>query len=99
MKHLLLMASLALASPATAQQVVICSAFGDLAENVMKIRQKGAPPAFVLDALLGDDVAINRIVTLMMATAYSKPRYTTERFQARAVADFRSEIETNCLFE
>ena len=98
MKYLLFVSLLAIALPATAQQVVICSLFGDLAENVMKIRQKGASPAFVLKALLGNDEMINKIVVSLMADAYSKPRYTTERFQIRAVVDFRSEVETACLF-
>jgi len=101
MKYISFIASLVFASTAAAQQVEVCSLLGDLAEKIMVIRQGGMPPGLVLSTLVKDDNSetVNQIIVSLVKTAYAQPRYTTEIFQTRSVADFRSDAETTCLFE
>jgi hypothetical protein len=94
MKKLLMTLALGavLAGPAAA-----CEGFGQLAEELMIARQMGVPMSRVMEvaeAGWGDeDVDLLRQMVVM---AYEVPRYATDEYQRRAVADYRNEVELAC---
>lgn len=100
MKTLLILAALSATVPVTANDlapetsIMVCSAFGQLAEVVMEHRQMELPLTEAL-AIAGDNGAARAIVM----DAYVTASFRTLENQERAVREFRNRIETICYLE
>ena len=69
-----------------------CEQYFTLAESIMGARQKGvAMPEMI--KIAGDSALFRALVV----TAYEKGRYSTEKYQTRAVSDFANEVYMMCL--
>lgn len=76
------------------EELASCESIGGLAEDVMRVRQKGTPMSQVMNAI--GELDIGRQLTLM---AYEKHLFYGEEMKAIAIADFRSTIELACYKE
>lgn len=77
------------ASPLTAETDV-CAQAGSLAAKIMEARQVGVPVSAVISIFEDDNM------TAIILAAYQTPRFSSDEYQQRAIADFRNEIEVIC---
>lgn len=76
----------------------LCSSASQLAKSIMTARQNGVPMAQAMEFPDATDNEKARAVAhAMVITAYEKPRFTTQEFITRAVADFESEMYLYCI--
>lgn len=92
MKYLFLTLALTFSMGAQSKEQDVCGAIGELAEGIMKAHQIGVPMSKIVEGG-------NELVEAMAIDAYSRPRYSTERMQNRAVAEFRDAVYLMCIKE
>lgn len=71
---------------------VMCEAAAEIAETIMERRQTGTSMAKMIE--VADD---NELVEQIIIAAYDSPRYSTDRIQQRAAAEFRDEVYLQCV--
>lgn len=74
-----------------------CSAFGNLADTIMRKRQDGATLEAMLTIVRPEDSHAALLVRDIVLAAYARPRYRTEDYKARAVLDFRNDVQLECI--
>lgn len=95
-------AAAALSAPpirAQTETAQLCTIMGDTAEAIMRHRQSGAAMSVLMNALAGADTVdegSRDAGRRMVIMAYEQPRYSTDRNQRRAIADFRNDVEVAC---
>ena len=91
-------AAMMIAAPAIAETPeTTCGMFGDLAYQIMELRQKDAPMAAMVDAM-ADNPARELIVAIII-DAYDQPSYSVHDNQREAAAEFRNDIYLACIKE
>ena len=70
----------------------ICTASSSLARTIMKVRQNGMDLSTALEA-----VSDNEFAKAIVIDAYKKPRYSSEKYQKRAITEFGNENMIACL--
>lgn len=92
--------AIAVAWPALAQddQAEACKGLGDLAEQVMMIRQAEAPMSDVLASLVppDDGSGATGIIRSVILAAYDEPAMRTPENKTQQVARFRNDVELQC---
>lgn len=68
-----------------------CRAASELAEVVMQIRQSGRPMSELMD-----QAEEGTLTEKLVIDAYKHERYRTERFQRRAIEQFRDQAYLEC---
>lgn len=68
-----------------------CKKMGNNAAIVMRHRQKGTPMSLLIDAVDGDEYAVNLIIA-----AYEERRYDSSEFQRKAAEDFANDAMVTC---
>lgn len=76
-----------------------CAELGNLAEEIMKIRQTEHPVSEVLKSLTPSDAPkeAQDIVRQVILDAYSQGAMRTEENKRRQVSEFRNYVEIECL--
>jgi hypothetical protein len=105
MKKLILSIALAIgmvaALPAHSQSYAqeVCGNIKTIAENVMLMRQLGAPESVVRSQLLAEtnNRMVWRVTNALINEAYVRPRYANEHERSRASVDFAKEKHRQCL--
>ena len=82
--------ALTLVATPLAAGTVDCAQAGIMAGKLMQARQVGVPVSKVIE-IFDDDA-----MTAIILAAYQVPRFSTDEYQQRAVADFRNEVEVMC---
>ena len=67
-----------------------CSNLGEIAKNIMILRQNGVPISRLMSEL--DPELFGALILF----AYQQPRYSSPSFQSRAIEEFRNGMETAC---
>lgn len=75
-----------------AEKDIACASLASFAETVMTIRQGGGALAKLLE-ITADEPILRAITT----TAYEMPRFSTPKYQKRAIENFRDEVHLSCL--
>lgn len=70
----------------------ICTGWADLAQNVMRAHQNGAPISEGME-ILKDNAYARRV----LIDAYDQPRYSTADYQDRAVSRYRDQVYVDCI--
>jgi archaellum component FlaC len=70
---------------------ISCKQVGEIAENIMKIRQAGTPMSSAMDIADG-----NSVVIAMVQVAYEITRWSTDQNKLEAMQDFRIKNEQLC---
>lgn len=96
MKKCLAVASLLLCQHALATSD-LCKQIDGAAETVMKARQQGVPIAEIYKSTEKADSYVQGLFRMTAKEAYSKPRFSSEEYQQKAVDDFRNEMFMACL--
>lgn len=97
-----IMATLLMASPATAQATddnkdILCPPIGRMAEVIMRSRQNGVIMSDLLATISPDaDPKIKNLFRAIAIDAYKKSRYSTAEYQQTAIEDFRNDVESMC---
>ena len=68
-----------------------CKKMGNNAAIVMKHRQNGTPMSLLIDAVDGDEYAVNLIIA-----AYEERRYESSEYQRKAAEDFSNDAMVTC---
>ena len=91
-KIIAIIAALATAPIAASAQISAsqCSNLGEIAENIMILRQNGVPISRLMSEL--DPEVFGALILF----AYEQPRYSSPSFQSRAIEEFRNDMETAC---
>ena len=89
MKKLITLVAVLAATGAQAEQD-ICSAYGSLSAEAMRVRHAGVPLSQALSA------SEDEFVRAVLREAYSRPRMSTDRGIERSVQDFRNDVELAC---
>ncbi len=90
MKKVLFITALLLSTPALADNSGLdCAKVAGIVENIMVIRQHGAPMSEVREKL-------GKPWYTVINDAYSENRWSTERNRKRAAQDFRNRYEVAC---
>lgn len=84
--------------PAEVQDRDACAMIGEIAANIMKIRQTGTPMSETM-TLAGGDPQMAPLMRAMITDAYRVPQYRTEGNRADTIARFRNEVELACYGE
>ena len=74
------------------EQEINCEQYFDLGKKIMEGRQAGVPMPDMIK-IAGD----NAFFRAMVITAYERGRYSTEKYQNRAISDFANEIYMVCV--
>lgn len=69
-----------------------CNQWSELAETVMSSRQSGVAMSKMMGLTDGD-----KTFETMIIEAYDKPRFNGDKFQQRAISDFRDEWYSICV--
>lgn len=79
----------------------ICPSLGDMAEQIMRARQRGVSISEMMQLMPVDDGSdpVIPVARLMVISAFEVPRFQTERHQWRTIEDFRAEWELICYQE
>lgn len=88
-----------LGSPAYAQSAVsveLCSAVGNLAENIMTARQARIPLADILLVVDVTDPDIRELARAIVFTAYKQPVMSFNNTKAQTIDNFRNTVEISC---
>jgi hypothetical protein len=81
-----------------------CKGFGDIAETIMKQRQKEVPMSEMIDRLQkaqamgifeGFDLTPD-LLAAMVTAAYKQPAFSSPELQANMIAAYRNEAEVLC---
>jgi hypothetical protein len=87
------MALLAALSTTASAELTECKSHSYLAGEVMTSRQSGQQMATVIDivkAEAGNSRAV-QIAQLIVVDAYESPRFSTEKYKARAISEFKNK--------
>ena len=71
-----------------------CAQLAELAESIMRARQRGVPLARQMEIARENGIDARRSIIIM---AYEEPHYSTPSIQERVIGDFRDEIHLACL--
>ena len=76
----------------------ICPSLGDMAEQIMRARQRGVSMSEMMQLMPVDDGSdpVIPVARLMVISAFEGPRFQTERHQWRTIEDFRADWELIC---
>lgn len=74
-----------------------CKEVDGAAKSVMTARQRGVAMADVYEVTNKMDGYLQGLFRMAIKEAYSKPRFSSEEYQEKAVADFRSDMFQACL--
>lgn len=76
----------------------LCKVIGSGSEAIMTGRQNGVPLSDMMAPITKMDQADPLTIFMRDATmtAYEEPHWSTEKSQAKAIQDFRSEMELKC---
>ncbi|KFF48093.1 hypothetical protein GY26_15980 [Gammaproteobacteria bacterium MFB021] len=69
-----------------------CSNKSLIAEKIMESRQKGVPMREMMD-IAGDD----KLMQLMVTSAFDEPRFSTDKMQRKSITDFGNKIYGYCV--
>lgn len=76
-----------------------CDDFSTLAHNIMEARQSGVPMKATMgvaeDSGMSD--SLKKLIRNMVISAYEKPRFSTEKMQAREISEFENEYYLACV--
>jgi len=72
-----------------------CKAIERLAESVMSARQRGMAMSKMLEIV--NDGGSDDLVNAIVVDAWDKPRYSGERYQQRAVSDYKDAAFGACM--
>lgn len=87
----------ALAELDTPERTAICPSVESLARTIMKGRQMGHPMSSLMEiANNNSEPAIAELMRKLIVLAYAKPRYSTEEFQEREIANFANDVSVKC---
>ena len=87
--------STSLAIGATADDV--CRSYGELAEKIMTLRQRGVSLSELIDSLAKtEDEDTNKVTRSMILSAYEQPQYGTAEYQKAKAGEFKNNIELFC---
>ena len=102
MKSIVLCLSLLALLPATGhaedsfkERMETCKAIEKLAESVMSARQRGMAMSKMLEIV--NEGGSDDLVNAMVMSAWDKPRYSGERYQQRAVSDYKDAAFGACM--
>lgn len=74
-----------------AEYLELCREIGTLAESIMTNRQNGTSIVQMMDIADGNGLAQSLVVA-----AYEEPRFSTPRYQAESISDFRDRAYLEC---
>lgn len=106
MKKLIALVALAISTPAmgaslTASDVKLCKLVGISAKSIMTGRQEGIAPTKayeVLDEVFREDMPyMMELIVLMIREAYDKPSYFSDNLKKKAIRDYETQNELECL--
>ena len=84
----------------TKEQTERCKIFSEVAGNMMVVRQSGGTLVYLLGVIDEQENAMEEVVVLlksMAIEAYNETRFMSEEFQKRAISDFSSYYEVECI--
>ena len=84
----------------TKEQTERCKIFSEVAGNMMVVRQSGGTLVYLLGVIDEQKDANEEVVVLlkgMAIEAYNETRFMSEEFQKRAISDFSSYYEVECI--
>jgi len=84
----------------TKEQTERCKIFSEVAGNMMVVRQSGGTLVYLLGVIDEQKDANEEVVVLlkgMAIEAYNETRFMSEEFQKRAISDFSSYYEVDCI--
>jgi hypothetical protein len=84
----------------TKEQTERCKIFSEVAGNMMVVRQSGGTLVYLLGVIDEQKGANEEVVVLlkgMAIEAYNETRFMSEEFQKRAISDFSSYYEVECI--
>jgi Mg2+ and Co2+ transporter CorA len=101
MKQTVLVAAIMAAGGAFAQEATrddVCKSLGELAEQIMQIRQAESPMSDVLKNVVPeeDGSGASDLVRSIVIQAYEMDSMITEEGKASQTARFRNDIELSC---
>ncbi len=75
-----------------------CKEMAGLAKSTMQLRQQGVPMVklYELNEKL-EDGPFKEMMDLMVNQAYAEPRYSSDKYQQRAVTEFENEWFRACM--
>ena len=90
--------ALALITTTSTASALDCNQFATLAEHVMRSHQSGVPLTSVMSNFEENvsSAAARKVLKKMAVLAYEQPRYSTDKFQRKAIAEFRDDFATAC---
>lgn len=85
-------------SSAVQAESLDCGIVGNLAMSIMKNRQAGVPIQDIISAIKQASTSEDtlRIPMFIIQSAYSKPKFMTQRHQEEAVVEFGNEMFLAC---
>jgi hypothetical protein len=96
LKHIALIAALALPTIPAKADTETCTLLGQLAEQVMLNRQAGVPLSSTLAIAPDNNSAFAVLFRSIITSAYDTPRWHTPSMQRRAAEDHRDMAEQAC---
>ena len=93
-------ASLVLAQPVAAgMPLETCLSMAEMAENIMRQRQNGAPLREMIAIAASDEGPVADLAIAIVEDAYNQPQFSTPEFRDQAVSEFGVAIFGMCRSE
>lgn len=98
MRALALVVALTVNTGAAAQEGAGCKMVGDIAAQVMQLRQNEVGLSTVMEKVAGavDDAEAKELIKAIIMAAYEQPAFSTSANKTAAVAQFRNDVEFQC---
>jgi hypothetical protein len=89
---------LSVLGPSVAVAQDICPVMGQMAENIMVLRQQDASMSLVMEKLMATttDPVAQGIIRAVIVDAYERPAFSSEEYRNNAIASFRNDVELEC---
>lgn len=78
----------------TENRYSLCKQMSDVAGMVMENRQEGM---LMSELMALADSSFSGLLEDIASAAYSKPRFSTEKMQKRAIVDFQNDVYLGCV--
>lgn len=72
-----------------------CKQWSEVSGKIMEYRQQGQLMSDIMGMFEGVD--LNGAVQKIIVSAYELPRYSTDEYQERAIADFANDVFLGCV--
>lgn len=86
-------------TPYISQVVLTCARLGNLAEEIMGLRQNGLPLTEIMGAMVNDPIGVKGLMLTITKLAWDYPRVSSAKARKTITENYRNEAETLCITE